>query len=309
MRIQMQFAAVVATALLGACVGDVQPPSDDGDGTTDDGTNDGTDDGGTAATPRQIFDRDVKGLLTTKCAGCHVGPTTSPTNMFLGPDGESSYYASLEKDRAVTGGWVPASATLLSKGQHAGPAWQPAEADKITRWLQAEQMARGVDTTPTPTPAGNTNARNVAMQFAACLSVSQTEYQQTQAYQIANLNSGQGRCYSCHNQGAGGSLFDISNNYNRMFNKWQEEVFFYGVFLSAAQTQNTPITFKIAAAEQKICAKGTEKARNAGTHPEFNCQQNNGTALNNLKNFIQLVNTKAETPGACPTPAFKAPTP
>lgn len=297
MRIQMQFASVVAMALLGACVGDVEPPGTDPDPDPDPDP--------TGLTARQLFDRDVKSLLTDKCASCHVGPTTSPTNMFLGQEGEASYYAALEKDRAVTGGWVPTSATLLSKGVHAGPAWQTAEADKITRWLEKEQEERGVVTDPTPTPDGDANPRNVAMKFAACLSVSLTEYQQTQAYQIANLNSANGRCYSCHNQGAGGSFFDIAQNYQVMFNKWQEEVFFYGTFVSAVQNGPT-VTYKVGAAETKICAKGTEKARNAGTHPEFNCLQNNGTAMNRLKQFVDQVNAKMAA-GTCPAPGFKPP--
>jgi cytochrome c553 len=303
MRNKMSLAAVAAATLLGACVGGIEPmPTPGGD--------DGVDPPPTSGTAREIFDADVKPLLTLRCASCHVGPNTSPTNMFLGPDGESSYYTALENDRAVVGGWVATSATLLTKGVHLGPAWTSAEAAKVTAWLDAELQERDIPTDPGPTDPGtpsNTSARGASMAFAACLSVSQAEFTATQAYQVANLNSENGRCYSCHEPGgAGGAYLGRANNYLDMFNKWQEELFFIGVFQPQIQAGSPP-TYKIAAAESKICNKGKEKENNLGTHPAFNCQQNGGVALNNLKTFIQQVETKLNTPGACPTPGFKPP--
>jgi mono/diheme cytochrome c family protein len=300
MRIQMQFAAIVAMALLGACVGDIEPP--DGDDSSSDG-----DPPITGDTARALFDSTVKPLLS-KCAGCHVGPTVDATNKFLGNAGEGGYYTALTNDRAVTGGFIADSATMLSKGVHASgaaPAWLDDEKNKIIAWLNKEAQERNVVPPTEPPTGGNTNPRTVAMQFSSCMGVSQTEYTNTQAYQIANVNSDRGDCASCHNQGAGGSFFDRAQNYTVMFNKWQEEIPFYGVFLAVPQA-GTPLTYKIGVNETKICNKGREQAQSLGTHPSFNCA---GTAMTNaltrLKQFVDQVNVKAATPGACPTAAFK----
>jgi hypothetical protein len=162
-----------------------------------------------------------------------------------------------------------------------------------------------VASTPPPVGPSNTTARGAEMAFAACLSVSLTEYNDTQAYQIANMNTDRGRCYSCHEPGgAGGAYWGRLNNYEDMLGKWQEEVFFIGAFQPQLQANNT---YTIAAAENKICAKGQEKDNSLGTHPSFDCQQNNGTNLQNLKTFVDQMNTKLGAAG-CPAPAFKAPT-
>src|SRR5262249_10245416 len=111
MRNQMTL-ALVAMAL-GACVGGIDSMSG-GDDTP-------------SGSPRQMFDQTVAPLLTAKCAGCHVGPETSSTDMFLGPDGVSSYYSTLTNDRAVNGGFNPDAATILLKGKHDGPPWTSTE--------------------------------------------------------------------------------------------------------------------------------------------------------------------------------------
>src|SRR5262249_46384306 len=98
----------------------------------------------------------------------------------------------------------------------------------------------------------------------------------------------------------------ITNNNLDMFKKWQEEGFFTGGFQAQLQTNRT---YKIAAADAKICAKGKEKENNLGTHPVFDCLQNSGTALNNLKAFAGKVWTKVEmNDPSCPAPAFAPPT-
>src|SRR5262249_14709114 len=130
MRNQMLLASIAMT-LLGACVGGIDSGGGDDDGPAPPGE-----------TPRGLFDRTVLPLLNN-CVSCHVGPETSATNMFLGPDGLSSAYDTLVKDRAVNGGFNPAAATILLKGKHDGPAWSPSQAQKIATWLRAELAARG----------------------------------------------------------------------------------------------------------------------------------------------------------------------
>jgi hypothetical protein len=294
MRNQMILASVAA--LLGACVGGIDTPPIGGDDDEPPGN------------ARQMFDQVVVPLLQAKCQSCHVGPTVSATNMFLGPDGVSSFYTTLINDRAVNGGFSPDAATLLLKGAHDGPAWTTPEAEKIATWLRAELAARGPQL-PDPgvgTP-NNASARGASMAFVACMK--EADFTQLQAYQVANMNSDRGRCSSCHSPGgAGGQWLGQQNQYKDMFAKWHEEIFFTGVFQAQIQVDRT---YKIAAAETKLCNKGREKENSLGTHPVYDCLQNNSLALNNLKAFAAKVQgmVDAKDPTCITPPAFAPPSP
>ena len=293
MRNQMLLAAV-ASALIG-CVGGIDPAQPDPDPEPD-----------PTATPKDQFNSKVMPLMAA-CQGCHVGPSSSPTNPFLGEtlSSQEGYYAALEKDRAVNGGWVPTAATILTKGPHEGRAWTSAEAETITAWLTAEQLVRGVDTTPVPPPNPNTSARGAMMQWAQCLSVSLAEYEATQAYTVANMQSENGQCLACHYAGAAGLVLLNNGQREKMLGHWQEEVFLQGVFTARIQP-TTPPTYKMEAAETKFCNKGLEKNNNQGTHPEFNCNQN---GMTRLKNFATQIQAKIDA-GQCGTPAaFREPQP
>src|SRR5689334_13838741 len=217
-----QLLVTVAMALLGACVGGIDSMPGGGD---DDMP------GGTA---RQMFDSTVAPLLTAKCSSCHVGPETSSTNMFLGPDGVSSYYKTLTNDRAVNGNFSAAAAMILLKGMHEGPPWGSSAAATITAWLNQELKERGG--APVDPPTGTnpiTTPRGAEMAFVGCMNspASMADYIATgsQAYQIALLNTQQGRCYSCHSPGgAGGQWLGIANNkaaQDLMYGKWEQKVF------------------------------------------------------------------------------------
>lgn len=294
MRNQMLLAAV-ASALIG-CVGDLEPTPPDPDPDPD-----------PTATPRDQFNEKVMPLMAA-CQGCHTGPSSQTTSPFLGEtlNNQEGYYNGIVNDRAVNGGWVPTAATLLTKGQHSGPAWTSEQAEIITAWITAEQLVRGVDTNPVPPANPNTTARGALMQWAQCLSVSLTEYEATAAYQISNMQSENGACQSCHNGAAGGFLaMGTGQNARRaMLEHWQEEVLIQGMFSASLNAGS----YKVGAAEAKICAKGREKDENRGTHPEFNCNQQ---GLTNLKNFATQIQAKLDAvPATCGTPAaFREPTP
>jgi len=156
-------------------------------------------------------------------------------------------------------------------------------------------------------------AEESVRQATAGVTAAKTAYTATgtQAYQIALLNTQQGRCYSCHSPGgAGGQWLGIANNataQNLMYGKWQQEVFFTGVFQAQIQGDNT---YKIGAADSKICNKGKEKANSLGTHPTFDCTQNNSTGLNNLKAFVTLVQGLVDNKDpSCGPAQFAPPTP
>ena len=303
-------ATLAMTAMLGSagCVGgltDAGPTTTDPNPTNPD------------ATPRQMFDTTVAPLLVTeRCAGCHVGPETGPTNMFLGTaNTNDSFYAGITGDDAITGKFNPIAASILTKGQHEGPKWSDAEATTISDWLDAESAAR--DTGSATDPTQPTNPTNPALtvsgaeeQWAACLSISQTEFTTTTAYAIADMQTDSGRCYSCHEPGgAGGAYWGRNNQYLDMLSKWQTEVFITGAFQAQTVSTGGTVSYKMAVASNKICSKGKEQDNSAGTHPKFDCNQNvdGVVALDALASFATMVQAKADA-HACPTPAFLDPT-
>jgi hypothetical protein len=154
--------------------------------------------------------------------------------------------------------------------------------------------------------AGARSARTAMMMFASCMSVSLAEYHTTKAYQIATMSTQQsGSCLSCHGNGGSGICLSTTNSYMDMLAAWQQKVCFTGLFTPQLQPD---LTYKIVAAETKLCNKGNEKANSLGTHPAFNCQQNNSTALNALKAFAALVQAKVDSNDpSCPTPPACAP--
>ncbi len=300
--------ATLAMAMIGSagCVGgltDAGPMTGSGSDTNPD------------ATPRQQFDRTVAPLLVSeRCAGCHVGPETGATNMFLGTaNSNDSFYAGITNDRAINGNFNPAAAALLAKGQHEGPKWSVAEAATISDWLDAESAGRdtgsGTPTQPNPTnPA--LSVTGAEEQWAACLSVSQTEFTTTKAYAIADMQTENGRCYSCHEPGgAGGAYWGRNNQYLDMLSKWQTEVFITGAFQAQTVSTGGTVSYTMAVASNKICSKGKEQDNSAGTHPKFDCNQNvdGVVVLDAMASFTTMVQAKADS-GACPTPAFRDPT-
>ena len=307
----------LAMAMLGACVGGIDMPGGGGGGGGSDGS------GSDTQTAREVFDSTVAPLLSAECASCHVGAETTATNMFLGTaNTNDSFYNGITNDASVNGDFNPAAAHLLTQGAHQGPAWTGTQASTIANWLTAEAAERGTDGggatgSGSDTGSGTTNnadltAQGAEQQWASCMSIAQTQYLSDQAYQIANMNTQDGRCYSCHEPGGAGGAYwgqePINNNqptYLTMWTKWQEQVFITGAFEATAQV-TTPVTYKMAVAQQKICNKGTELENNTGTHPTFDCNQNNGLALQNLAKYQTDVQGLLDA-GMCPAPAFAPP--
>src|SRR5256885_10089422 len=103
------------------------------------------------------------------------------------------------------------------------------------------------------------------------MGASQDDYTNTQAYQIANMNTEAGRCYSCHSPGgAGGAWWGRDNNYLTMLAKWQEAGFFTRGGAAPAPAAPPP-THQIAVASSKICAQGQEEGHRAREHPPLHC--------------------------------------
>jgi hypothetical protein len=230
----------------------------------------------TSTMPEALFDQTVAPLMS-RCSGCHVGneDSTSTTNYFLGPPPGStaSYYAGITNDRAVNGDFNPSSALLVNQGSHEGVTWwSTTEASTISSWLLAEAAARGPGSgSSTGSGSGLGDPLTVEAQWATCLGQSQSAYQSTYAYAIADMvTDGDQQCSSCHEPGGpGGAYWGTDDNYLAMFQKWQQQVYLLGPYLpSIVNNQYVMLT-----ARSKICDKGQELANGDGTHPAFECTQ------------------------------------
>jgi len=263
---------------------------------------------GTDSAGKKLFDSTVKSFAIAACAGCHQGaPSTS--NAFFGENPTATAYTALTNDRLIVGDFVVAQAKILTKEPHAGqPGFTADQAAKVTAWLTQEATDRMVDQNQPVQPPVNQPATTstIAMQkFAGCMATSLTDWTAAPpAYKIAQTNSAQGVCTACHNGGAGGAYFSNTNNYETMFERTQEQLFFTGLFSTVA-VAGTPTTYKVVANETKLCAKGNERDAGTGTHPTYKC--NNNGQVTALKAFVDKINAKL-TAGACGTPGFRPPT-
>jgi hypothetical protein len=259
-------------------------------------------------TPRELFDRTVTPLLQGKCALCHVGAVDGTPKMFLGTQQSgASYYQSLTNDAELNGNWQLASAGVLMEPEHEGPqsVWSTAEQPVITAWIVAEAHARGIDPGDPGTPGDPTaSARGTAQQWAACMSVSVSDYMDTTAYSVVDIVTDHGTCDACHEPaGAGGAWWGRGDNYMTMLHKWREEKFMSAAFVPALASQN-PIRYRMQVNDQKICDKGHELENNLGTHPAFDCNANG--EMDNMKAFAVQVQIHQDQ-HLCPTPIAYAP--
>lgn len=99
----------------------------------------GADAAGSSA--RDVFEANVQPLLAASCRSCHASGTGAPA--FLAPDPD--VYTSVTGWPALVNRRDPGSSRLLTKGEHAGPAWTTAQAAIIRRWIEAEAMERADD--------------------------------------------------------------------------------------------------------------------------------------------------------------------
>ncbi len=109
---------------------------------------------GPGGDPEMIFLAEVQPLLEARCRNCHEDPEAAP--VFLDP---ADYYASVlaYPDLVVPG--APNSSTLVTKGNHRGPAWEASEASIVRGWIQAEADAGMTDAGTEPGPGPSREAR------------------------------------------------------------------------------------------------------------------------------------------------------
>lgn len=130
-----------AATLFGCQAAVVTAPGLGGDG-------DGGPRGGVA---RAMFEAEVEPLIDAYCARCHADPVVAP--VFVDP--VDTYAVVMAYPGLVIPG-QPDRSSLITKGEHNGPAWTPSQEQIVREWIQAEGGAgpgqdggvRGVTHTP-----------------------------------------------------------------------------------------------------------------------------------------------------------------
>jgi hypothetical protein len=290
----LNFTAAIAIAFGStACVGSLTTGPDDGDDPIE-----------PLSEARQMFETEVRPMLTAACAGCHSGTIDQSPLKFLGAQGETGYYAAVTAEPSVTGGYEPGLSNMLNKGQHdngSARAWNDLEKGTITSWLLAEADERGLDVDPNPLPPGNltpTTSREALAQWSACMSVD--DWVSSQVYRWAEKGSERGQCMSCHNQGAGG--FYASANRQEMYEMNRFELFITTFFTAAPVSVTDPSQgYRVLVNEQKLRLKA-----NAAGHPAYN--PDGGSQMLYLRNFHELTMARLQA-GTCPPGGFPEPPP
>ncbi len=84
------------------------------------------------ADPEELFLTQVLPLLDLRCNDCHTDAVTGP--VFIDP---VDPYNSILTSGVITIG-DPGASSLVTKGAHRGPAWQPQEARVVSEWIRLE---------------------------------------------------------------------------------------------------------------------------------------------------------------------------
>jgi mono/diheme cytochrome c family protein len=256
-----------------------------------------------------MFDNDISPILEQKCASCHTGAPESTPTKFLGATGKADNYAKVTFDDGVIGGWDPALAALLTKGEHAGgagPAWGANAAAKIEAWMVQEALDRNITIDPPvpPVPPGPPvyDARQALAKFAACMAYADWTSSQvyTWSQKRARGANGDDACADCHTDGAGGG--SMPNDENRMFNLNRTELFIKHFFaVKPLDLGDLSKGYEVVINEVKLKDKAT---RQGDGHPDYTYNAND-VYVQRLTDFY--TKTKARLATCTTEPAFPEP--
>lgn len=283
--------ATVAATLLGA-VGCVEP--------IDNGTTNPT---LPKTAGEQQFDAEVSPMLEQNCAGCHTGAPESTPTKFLGVAGKNDNYGKVTLDDGVIGGWNPALAGLLTKGEHAdgqARAWTGSEAGMIEGWMGQEAIDRNITIDPPvpPPPVVTTlDARQALAKFSACMTYADWTSSQmgTWAVKQANGNNGNDPCSDCHSSGAGGAWISIDDA--EMFAMNRQELFIKNFFaVKPLDIGDLAKGYEVIVNDPKLLSKSN---RQGDGHPNFNYNANDQYRLR-LQDFYTKTAARLATCTATP---------
>lgn len=247
----------------------------------------------------QQFDADVAPMLEQVCAACHTGAPESTPTKFLGQAGKSDDYEKVTLDDGVIGGWNPALAGLLTKGEHddgLARAWTAAEAGRIEDWMAQEAIDRNIIIEPPvpPPPPGPPvlDARQALAKFSACMTYADWTSSQmaTWANKQANGNNGNNPCSDCHSNGAGGAY--MSRDEADMYAMNRQELFIKNFFaVKPLDIGDLSKGFEVIVNDVKLENKSQ---RQGDGHPNFNYAANDQYRLR-LHDFYEKTRARLDT--------------
>jgi len=297
--------AVAAAALVG-CVGGIDNPTNDpnGSNTPTDPPADGTGGGGTgpaAAEARSLFETNVYPIINAKCVGCHSinGPVGNVTG-FVGTALANAYTTAVGY-QALIGNWTPTGAPILTKitpGPHNGQTYSADNTSQITAWLAKEIEARAGGTDNTQ-PGGETPSdatTRIVKEWSGCMS--QANFTAAGMKAWGTMRADNSQCQTCHAGGAYGQIA-LANDDKTFFtvidtNKYYMAQYF-SVDLSAGVT-----AAKMTVNMRSFTAVGGDLAPHT-THPRFTVTGSTGMVA--LQKFYDLT-MAAKTAGTCGAPTI-----
>jgi len=206
--------SVVAAAVLVGCVGGIDMPSGDPNGS---GSNpgSGSDSGQAAAAARQAFDTGVYPIISVagRCVTCHsaAGPSGNDTG-FVGTTAANGYDTAVGYV-ALVGDLTPAGSPILAKiaAGHEGQSYTDNEKTLITTWLSAELTKRsssggtgsgsGSGTTTESPGAATTRLTN---EWSGCMTLANFTAANMTAF--GNMRADNSACKTCHVNGEYGQI-------------------------------------------------------------------------------------------------------
>ena len=219
---------VIVTASLAAigCTGVLEPRGAGGGGGPDASVGPQPD-AAVGDSPNARFLNTVRDRLNAKCTPCHVEGGTDPDFLTVSAD---DYYDRIMLDYPSTlVGLNAEDSRIYAKGvtPHAGSVvWAQDDLDAVAAWIEDEYSYRNnqgggdppvVSPDPVEDCGGLDPAACALERFGTCFHYN--EWSTYNVAAIANVQSSQGACISCHTDGRGG--FYVSDNSQEMYTRWK----------------------------------------------------------------------------------------
>ncbi len=248
--------------------------------------------------PEAVFDSTVYPILHAECTQCHTGPSAGYAGLLGTQDTPANVYLAIEENSQLDGCFDANQALLVTKGAHEGPAFTSDQEVQIAIWLADELAARG----PNQSSACNVTTTPpqilAEQQFAACETISGSDISTSGAAALANLQSNQGTCASCHAPGASEAQLAFAGSPSQMLQSWQTQIGLEQVFTTQ---QDASGVWHVVFDNPAFAAKGQELANGTGTHPSFTVPASIVAAMKAYVNDIDAL----ENANVCPPPAFQ----
>ncbi len=229
-----------------------------------------------------MYANSVHDNLVEQCGFCHnEGKVGAPE--FLSADGAEVAYSRLEAHDGLI--QLPASSTLLLKGEHAGPAMSSELHTVVTSWLTHEAEERGlVATTTTGGEPPKATLDDALAEFAACMRLDVWNGV-GMGLIPQNQTQGEGPCLGCHNQGVGGLFLDINAELN--FNQTKDNKYHLLKYVAAVYKQ-TSGDFDHLSVSSRLWDKGAEPSLATPSHPKFSLLAANQKAVEDFVNYTLM---------------------